>query len=305
MISLLHKYGKTIAIVATQSLNDALWGLIGDFALRLFHVAILLSLWRTVMAGQGVVAGMSLEAVLTYTMVAAIFADQLSGRTQIDDDLWSGNIANRFLRPMGIYGQMLAEMVGGWIPGLLFFALPLLLIAPLLGVDPLPATWEGRAVVPAQFGAGRGSGHGVGSVLCRVHGLLGAQRVRAATDSHHIDGAVIGPTGAAGALAVGPRGLSRMAALCLAGVGTTANLHRHGRSTRPHPFAGNLGCSAVGWCARRSGATIAKGWCPMAVKPQPRSPGCQALAGAGLSRLHVDDPGLQVFSHQRRLRHGP
>ena len=63
MITLLHKYGKTIAIVATQSLNDALWGLIGDFALRLFHVAILLSLWRTVMAGQGVVAGMSLEAV--------------------------------------------------------------------------------------------------------------------------------------------------------------------------------------------------------------------------------------------------
>ncbi|MCE2451229.1 MAG: hypothetical protein J4F35_23645, partial [Candidatus Latescibacteria bacterium] len=141
MITLLHKYGKTIAIVATQSLNDALWGLIGDFALRLFHVAILLSLWRTVMAGQGVVAGMSLEAVLTYTMVAAIFADQLAGRTRIDDDLWSGNIANRFLRPMGIYGQMLAEMVGGWIPGLLFFALPLLLIAPLLGVDPLPATW--------------------------------------------------------------------------------------------------------------------------------------------------------------------
>ena len=136
MISLLHKYGKTIAIVATQSLNDAIWGLMGDFALRLFHVAILLSLWRTVMAGQGVVAGMSLEAVLTYTMVAAIFADQLSGRTRIDDDLWSGNIANRFLRPMGIYGQMLAEMVGGWIPGLLFFALPLLLIAPLLGVDP-------------------------------------------------------------------------------------------------------------------------------------------------------------------------
>ena len=245
MITLLHKYGKTIAIVATQSLNDAIWGLIGDFALRLFHVAILLSLWRTVMAGQGVVAGMSLEAVLTYTMVAAIFADQLAGRTQIDDDLWSGNIANRFLRPMGIYGQMLAEMVGGWIPGLLFFALPLLLIAPLLGVDP-PGDMDGRAVVPAQFGAGRGSGHGVGSVLCRVHGLLGAQRVRAATDPHHIDGAVVGSAGAAGAVAVGLGGLSRVAALCLAGVGATAPVHRHGRSTRPHPFAGNLGCSAVG-----------------------------------------------------------
>ena len=246
MITLLHKYGKTIAIVATQSLNDAIWGLIGDFALRLFHVAILLSLWRTVMAGQGVVAGMSLEAVLTYTMVAAIFADQLSGRTQIDDDLWSGNIANRFLRPMGIYGQMLAEMVGGWIPGLLFFALPLLLIAPLLGVDPLPATWT----VGLWFLLSLALGVAVGTALdlffaaCMV--FLEAQRVRAATDPHHIDGVVVGPAGAAGAVAVGPGGLSRMAALCLAGVGATAPVHRHGRSTRPHSFAGNLGCSVVG-----------------------------------------------------------
>ncbi len=32
MIPLLHKYGKTITIVATQSLNDTPWGLIGDFA---------------------------------------------------------------------------------------------------------------------------------------------------------------------------------------------------------------------------------------------------------------------------------
>lgn len=141
MLALLYKYSKTVSIVATQSLNDKPLGLIGDFALRLFRVVILLSLWRTVMAGQGVVSGMSLEAVLTYTLIAEVFAAQLSGRTHIDEDLWSGNIANRFLRPMGIYGQMLAEMVGGWIPNLLLFSLPLLLAAPLLKVDPLPATW--------------------------------------------------------------------------------------------------------------------------------------------------------------------
>lgn len=183
MITLLHKYGKTIAIVATQSLNDALWGLIGDFALRLFHVAILLSLWRTVMAGQGVVAGMSLEAVLTYTMVAAIFADQLSGRTQIDDDLWSGNIANRFLRPMGIYGQMLAEMVGGWIPGLLFFALPLLIIAPLLGVDPLPATWTAGLwfLLSLALGVAVGTALDLFFAACMVfleHSVYALQRIR-------------------------------------------------------------------------------------------------------------------------------
>ena len=183
MITLLHKYGKTIAIVATQSLNDALWGLMGDFALRLFHVAILLSLWRTVMAGQGVVAGMSLDAVLTYTMIAAIFADQLSGRTRIDDDLWSGNIANRFLRPMGIYGQMLAEMVGGWIPGLLFFALPLFLIAPLLGVDPFPATWTAGLwfLLSLTLGVAVGTALDLFFAACMVfleHSVYALQRIR-------------------------------------------------------------------------------------------------------------------------------
>ena len=250
MTTLLHKYGKTIAIVATQSLNDALWGLMGDFALRLFHVAILLSLWRTVMAGQGVVAGMSLEAVLTYTMIAAIFADQLSGRTRIDDDLWSGNIANRFLRPMGIYGQMLAEMVGGWIPGLLFFALPLLLIAPLLGVDPLPATWTAGLwfLLSLVLGVAVGTALDLFFAACMVfleHSVYALQRIRTTLTM-----LLSGRAGAAGAVAVGSGGLSRVAALCVAGVGTAAPVHRHGRSTRPHPFAGNLGCSAVGGCAR-------------------------------------------------------
>ena len=180
---LLNKYGKTIAIVATQSLNDKPWGLISDFALRLFHVAILLSLWRTVMAGKGVVSGMSLEAVQTYALIAAVFGTQLACRTPIDSDLWSGKIANRFLRPMGIYGQILAEMVGGWIPNLLLFSLPLLLAAPLLGVDPAPATWTAGLwfLLSLALSVAVGTAFNLFFAACMVfleHSIYALQRIR-------------------------------------------------------------------------------------------------------------------------------
>jgi ABC-2 type transport system permease protein len=137
----LNKYAKTVAIVATRPFNDQPLGMISSFTLQLFHVVIMLSLWRMLMTGRGVVSGMSLEAVQTYMLAASVFGAQLAARTQIDNDIWSGKIANRMLRPMGLYGQILAEMVGGWIPNLLLFSLPLMLLAPLLGVDPAPVTW--------------------------------------------------------------------------------------------------------------------------------------------------------------------
>lgn len=139
---MLNKYFKTVSIVATRSLGDRQYvGLVGDGLLRLLRVALLLALWRSVLAGKGVVSGMSLEAVMTYTLVAEVFARQLSDRSSIDGALWDGSIAQRFLRPMGLYGQFAAEMVGEWVPGLLLFSVPLVLLAPLLGVDPLPVSW--------------------------------------------------------------------------------------------------------------------------------------------------------------------
>ena len=185
MILGLNKYAKTVAIAATQTLNDQPWGLIGNFALRLFQVAILLSLWRTLFDDQGVVSGMSLEAVQTYTLLAAACGPLLTARTQIDSDLWSGRIAGRFLRPMGIYGQILAEMVGKWIPDLLLFSLPLLLVAPLLGIDPLPVTWQAGIwfVLSLVAAVAVGTAFDLVYAACVVfleHSIYALQRIRIA-----------------------------------------------------------------------------------------------------------------------------
>ena len=140
MILTARKHLKTAAMVAMRSLDDAGWAIAVNFGMRLLRVAFLLSLWRMLLPETGEVSGLTRGAVLTYTLVAEAFSGLLGSRSGLDTALWRGDIANRFLRPAGIYGQFIAEMFGGSLNGLLLFALPLYCIAPLLGVDPLPAS---------------------------------------------------------------------------------------------------------------------------------------------------------------------
>jgi ABC-2 type transport system permease protein len=125
-----------------------------DYAVRVLRVLILLSLWRIILgtpsADGGQPGGMPLPAVLTYTLIAEVFALQLAARTTLVDAFWQGNLIMRFLRPMGLIRQLSAEMAGKWAPHFVFFSIPLVLVAPLLGVDPRPASLEaGLLFVPA------------------------------------------------------------------------------------------------------------------------------------------------------------
>lgn len=135
----LRQYKKTASLAATGYFGDSpLFAL--DYLLRFARVAVLLALWRTVFAGRGVESGMTLGAVLTYTLLAEAFAEPLAGQTELAWQLFQGDIATRFLRPMGVVEQLAAESVGRWIVGLALFSLPLFLVAPLLGVDPRPSS---------------------------------------------------------------------------------------------------------------------------------------------------------------------
>lgn len=134
-----RKYAKTAAMSATSVIGDSPL-FVMDYVLRLLRVLVLLSVWRTLLHGREEVSGFTLPALLTYTLIAEAFADPLNARTDLDTALWEGSIATRFLRPLGLFAQFVAETVGRWLFGLGVFSLPLLLIAPLLGVNPLPAS---------------------------------------------------------------------------------------------------------------------------------------------------------------------
>jgi ABC-type uncharacterized transport system permease subunit len=109
-----------------------------DYLLRLLRVAVLLSLWRIVLAGAD--SPVPMASVLTYALLAEVFADQLHVRTALSDAFWQGTIAQHFLRPMALVPQFAAQMLGGWLVNLVLFSLPLLLAAPLFGVDAAPAS---------------------------------------------------------------------------------------------------------------------------------------------------------------------
>ena len=135
-----RKHLKTLTTAAVRSLDDRGWALAGDFGLRLLRVVLLLSLWRTVLPETGATSGMTRAAVLTYTLISEVFAGQFSVNNSLDDALWRGDIANRFLRPASVYGQFTAEMLGTRLRDLLLVSLPLICLAPLLGVNPFPAS---------------------------------------------------------------------------------------------------------------------------------------------------------------------
>jgi ABC-2 type transport system permease protein len=134
----LRGYWKTSLLAAAGAVNDGPL-LLADYLLRFARVAVLLALWRILFAGRGEVGGLSLATVLTYTLIAEVFAEQLTPRAGVDEALWNGSIATRALRPGGLVGNLAAEMAGRWWLGLALCSLPLLALAPLGGVDPRPA----------------------------------------------------------------------------------------------------------------------------------------------------------------------
>jgi ABC-2 type transport system permease protein len=137
--STIKSYVKTAELSGTTLVREDLLFLF-HFALRFLRVAALLAIWRGILGKSGPVSGLTLGSILTYTLISEVFADLLACRTWLEMAFWDGSITVRFLRPISIFSQFAAEAAGWWAFNLLVFSLPLLLAAPLMGVNPLPAS---------------------------------------------------------------------------------------------------------------------------------------------------------------------
>ncbi len=141
-LNTIDKYWATTRIVASRPLQDNPVGLIPDFAVQVARIVVLVSVWRSLFEGREAVGGMTLDAILTYTIAASVFGGQMSIQTALSQAIWEGNIANRFLRPIGIYGQFITEMLGSWVPGIWLNKIPMLMVAFMMDVNPFPASGE-------------------------------------------------------------------------------------------------------------------------------------------------------------------
>jgi len=135
----MNKYLKSAHLSALEKTNGGIVYLLPDILIKVITLIPLIFLWRMVM-NSGVEVGMSLQQMLTYTYVSAILADMLVVQTAASGWLSEGVLMKLYGRPLSVIGQLAAQTIGGWLPMLLLFSVPMTLVAPLFGVSLIPAS---------------------------------------------------------------------------------------------------------------------------------------------------------------------
>jgi ABC-2 type transport system permease protein len=135
----IRQWRSTAWLSATGYVVESRFFLI-DYAIRGLRVLVLLSIWRSILESRPDASPVPLAALLTYTVVSEAFASALSVHTRLSDSIWQGTLVHYFLRPAGVVRQFAAEASGQWAVDFVLFSIPLLLLAPLLGVDVAPAS---------------------------------------------------------------------------------------------------------------------------------------------------------------------
>ena len=124
----LKSYIRLARLEATSPMTGGIFYFLSGYFVRLVRTLLLLSIWRAVLP-QTSEAG-QLDQVLRYTLLAGVFWQQVDVETTASRTFWEGSASSRFLRPLNVFGQYMAETIGKWVPGLLFFSVPLLLVSP-------------------------------------------------------------------------------------------------------------------------------------------------------------------------------
>lgn len=135
----MHAFGKTVGMSAAAAIGESRL-MLADAGLRVVRVLVLLAIWRTLVEPGETVNGFTLAGLLTYTVIAEVFSQQLLARSELDSWLWEGVIASRLLYPMTLVTQMVADVVGRWVFGFFAVSVPILLLAPVFGVSIAPAS---------------------------------------------------------------------------------------------------------------------------------------------------------------------
>ena len=135
----MKKYAKTAQLSFLERTNGGFIYILPSILIKICTLIALIYLWRVVMS-SGVDVGMTLTQMLTYAYVSAILADMLVVQTAASGWLSEGVLMKFYGRPMPVFGQLAAQTVGGWMPEILMFSLPMILLAPLFGVNLIPSS---------------------------------------------------------------------------------------------------------------------------------------------------------------------
>lgn len=139
---MIKKYYATAYMCAVQAFDGNFLCVTAEYAVRFLRLFIFILIWRSLAAGGVDFNGMTLSQILTYMMMASVLRQQLDIITPATSALWEGSIIGRYTRPIPVIGSFIVETIGRWwVPVFLFYSLPVLLISPLMGINPLPSNY--------------------------------------------------------------------------------------------------------------------------------------------------------------------
>ena len=130
----------TIIMSALAKLNSGILALAGGYLLKIVYLLPLVFLWRSLAQGGADLGGVSLPQLLSYTCLSAILGSLLNVQSGAVSWHYEGQILDLYRRPQTIFGQLVTTTIGGWLPELICFSLPLTLLAALFGVNMAPAS---------------------------------------------------------------------------------------------------------------------------------------------------------------------
>lgn len=131
----------TAGACTRQVLHGGLPRTMAGNLVRLAQFIVFVLLWKGFAAAGADLGGMTGHQLLTYTLLSFAVRPMLDILSPATSCLWEGSIVGRYTRPMPVYLSFISETIGRfWLPWLVFFALPVLLVSPLIGISPAPAT---------------------------------------------------------------------------------------------------------------------------------------------------------------------
>lgn len=133
------KYAMTVRMSARARTNGGLLYLVPEIFMRLVYLVPLLFIWK-VLAESGAEVEMSVSQLLSYTYINVVAADLMVVNTCLSAWDFDTRSMEMFTRPMSVFGQVIARTVGEWMPMLVLFSVPMLLLAPFWGIGVLPRT---------------------------------------------------------------------------------------------------------------------------------------------------------------------
>ena len=134
----MQAFAATAKMCVRNKNEFGLMWLLGEYLLKLIALAAQWMIWCAILPEGAVIDGMTRQGMLVYVTVSSALAPLLDVRTPASGWLHDGTMLGLFLRPDGIFRQLTAHTVGGWLMPLAFYGLPLLVFASLLGFPPVP-----------------------------------------------------------------------------------------------------------------------------------------------------------------------